>query len=114
MSEREELERWVKHVDVLLVIAAALLILAISGCASADPRSIDAMAESRGWTKDGHANNTVVFRTGDPSAPCQKPADGCEKHLSTFSIITTRQHWCAEPAGLIAHELAHACGWRHP
>lgn len=97
-----------------MILYKLLLIAPLTACAATDPQSINGMAENHGWTKAGKANKTVVFNVGDPSVPCQQQADGCEQHLSTFSIITTRKNWCEEPADLIAHELAHACGWRHP
>lgn len=93
-------------------LLSLFLFPALSACAT-DPQSINGMAENKGWTKEGKANNTVMFKQGDPSIPCQQQADGCEQHYKGYSVITTRKNWCEEPAGLIAHELAHACGWRH-
>ena len=104
----------VMQAATLSAIVSVLLVWApLAGCSSIDPQSIDGMAEARGWTKDGKANDIIIYRVGDPSIPCGKPADGCEQHFGGYSVITTRKHWCSEPAGIIAHELAHACGWRH-
>ena len=98
----------------LLLYVLALTILSSCSAAS-NPLSIDGMAEAQGWKKELPANSVVLFKVSDPEVACRghKGALACEEHSPTISIITTRKNWCEEPAGLIAHELAHACGWRH-
>lgn len=111
-----DLLRWARHVDHLRAVAAIVLVLllSLSGCATTDPQSINGMTANAGWTQAGQANNAVFFRQGDPSAACGKPAQGCEQHFPGYSVITTREHWCTVPAGLIGHELGHVCGKVHP
>ena len=114
--EDADLVRWAKHIDVLIaLVVAVLLLLSMPGCATATQTdgSVDDLAAAQGWTRDKTPRSVVIFRQGNPSEPCGKVAHGCEVHAAHASIITTHKHWCAEPAALVAHELSHSCGWRH-
>lgn len=119
MSERDEIVRWAAHVDWLIIIVAAVLALALSGCASysepvADARSIDQLAEQSGWKRADVPATCVCFKQGDPALACKVPvAGGCAERYGSVALITTRRPWVDEPVGLIAHELAHAAGRKH-